>query len=81
MNSIYTLTATCPDHSGLISSITNCIASNNGNILNLAQHTSVDLGMFFCRIQFSAPSTGEGGKFFSPAALPQNFQKLQASLT
>ena len=28
---IYTLTATCPDQSGLISSITNCIASNGGN--------------------------------------------------
>ena len=79
MNSIYTLTATCPDQSGLISSITNCIAENNGNILNLAQHTSTDLGTFFCRIQFAAPSTTENGKIFSPAAFTAEFAELAGS--
>ena len=66
---IYTLTATCPDQSGLISSITNCIAANGGNIINLAQHTAVDIDTFFCRIQFSTFSTQEDGKqMFSPAS-------------
>ncbi|MBO7094136.1 MAG: ACT domain-containing protein, partial [Spirochaetia bacterium] len=53
MNS-YILTVTCPDQSGIIAAITNCIASNKGNILNLAQHTATDIGMFFCRIVFVA---------------------------
>jgi len=49
----YTLTVTCPDKSGLIASITNCIASSKGNILNLAQHTATDISMFFCRVDFN----------------------------
>lgn len=76
MNSIYTLTATCPDKSGLISSITNCISSSNGNILNLAQHTSTDLEMFFCRIQFAAPSVQGDGKIFSPSDFKNEFSKI-----
>ena len=67
---IYTLTATCPDQSGLISSITNCIASNGGNIINLAQHTAVDIDTFFCRVQFSTCAVQEEGKkMFSPAII------------
>ena len=75
--STYTLTATCPDQSGLISNITGCIARNGGNIINLAQHTSVDLGVFFCRIQFSAPVVSEQNeKIFSPAAFTANFAEI-----
>lgn len=48
----YILTVTCQDQNGLIAAVTNCIASNRGNILNLAQHTATDLGMFFCRVVF-----------------------------
>lgn len=50
----YILTVTCQDQNGLIAAVTNCIASNRGNILNLAQHTATDLGMFFCRVVFVA---------------------------
>lgn len=57
----YTLTATCADRSGLIASITSCIASHGGNLLSLAQHTSVDLGLFFCRIKFAPPPESEKG--------------------
>lgn len=75
--STYTLTATCPDQSGLISNITGCIARNGGNIINLAQHTSVDLGVFFCRIQFSAPVVSEQNeKIFSPAAFTCDFAEI-----
>lgn len=49
----FTLTITCADQSGLISNITGCIAESGGNILNLAQHTATDIGMFFCRISFT----------------------------
>ncbi|MBQ3670053.1 MAG: formyltetrahydrofolate deformylase [Treponema sp.] len=73
----YTLTATCPDQSGLIASITTAIAKSGGNLLNLAQHTSVDLGQFFCRITFAAPTTGEdGGTIFSPATFQGEFSKI-----
>ena len=74
--STYTLTATCPDQKGLIASITSCIAENGGNLLNLAQHTSVDLGMFFCRIQFAAPSVSSDGDIFSPAKFTSEFAEL-----
>ena len=75
--STYTLTATCPDQSGLISNITGCIARNGGNIINLAQHTSVDLGVFFCRIQFSAPVVSDQNeKIFSPAAFTADFAEI-----
>ncbi|MBR1713566.1 MAG: formyltetrahydrofolate deformylase [Treponema sp.] len=74
--STYTLTATCPDQKGLIASITSCIAENGGNLLNLAQHTSVDLGMFFCRIQFAAPSVSSDGNIFSPAKFTSEFAEL-----
>ena len=50
----YTLTVSCPDKSGLIAEITNCIASCGGNILNLGQHTATDIGIFFCKADFSA---------------------------
>lgn len=49
----YTLTVSCPDKSGLIASITNDIASANGNIINLAQHTAVDIDTFFCKVDFT----------------------------
>ena len=75
--STYTLTATCPDQSGLISNITGCIARNGGNIINLAQHTSVDLGVFFCRIQFSALAVcNQNEKIFSPAAFTADFAEI-----
>ncbi len=58
MNTIqYTFTATSPDKSGLIAAITHAIAASGGNILNLAQHTAVDVGIFFCRINFSVPES------------------------
>lgn len=56
----YTLTVRCGDQSGLIAAATNCVASSGGNILNLAQHTATDIGMFFCKIDFSAE---EGAAF------------------
>ena len=49
----YTLTVSCADQRGLIAAITGCIAETGGNILNLAQHTAVDIGMFFSRISFT----------------------------
>jgi formyltetrahydrofolate deformylase len=49
----FTLTVSCNDQSGLIAAVTGCIADNGGNILNLAQYTATDIGMFFCRITFT----------------------------
>ncbi len=53
MDRTFTLTVTCPDKTGLIASITNCIAKSGGNVLNMAQHTATDIGMFFCRVDFN----------------------------
>lgn len=68
----YILTVTCQDQNGLIAALTNCIASNGGNILNLAQHTATDLGMFFCRVVF----VGQEG--FSEPVFRSEFDKLAA---
>lgn len=53
----HTLTISCKDQTGIIASVTGCIAQTGGNILNLAQHTAIDIGMFFCRISFAATNT------------------------
>ena len=46
----FTLTVSCADQSGIIAALTGCIAETGGNILNLAQHTAVDIGMFLPRL-------------------------------
>jgi len=66
----YTLTTTCPDQPGLISSITSCIATSGGNILNLAQQTSVDIETFFCRIEFAVINE------FAEKEFAKNFEVL-----
>jgi len=66
--STYTLTVSCTDQSGLIATITGCIAETGGNILNLAQHTAIDISMFFCRISFTGTDTFTEEKFNSAFA-------------
>ncbi len=51
----YTLTVTCPDASGIVAQITQAVAGAGGNILNLSQHTALDVDIFFCRLVFAAP--------------------------
>ena len=71
--STYTLTVTCPDKSGLIAAITNCIASEGGNIINLAQHTAIDIGTFFCKADFN------GNESFSEKKLSEHFSETAKS--
>ena len=75
MTKKYTLTVTCPDKSGLIATITNCIASVGGNILNLAQHTSVDIATFFCKIDFAVDEN------FTIATFSKAFEKTSKEFT
>lgn len=70
---IYTLTVSCADQPGLIAAVTGCIARTGGNILNLAQHTAVDIGMFFCRVSFTGTDGFTEDRFrteFSAIAAP-----------
>ena len=70
---IYTLTVSCADQPGLIAAVTGCIARTGGNILNLAQHTAIDIGMFFCRVSFTATDGFTEDRFkteFSAIAAP-----------
>ena len=48
----YVLTVTCADQNSIIAAVSGCISENGGNILDFAQHTAVDINMFFCRINF-----------------------------
>lgn len=59
----FTLTVSCADQPGLIAAVTGCIAETGGNILNLAQHTAVDIGMFFCRVSFAGTGSFTEDKF------------------
>jgi len=49
----YTLSVTCADQKGIIAAVTFCIASGEGNILNLSQHTAVDVNVFMLKADFS----------------------------
>ena len=42
----------CPDKPGLIVAITDFIHSNGGNILYLDQHTDIERGIFFMRVEW-----------------------------
>lgn len=55
----YYLNIACPDQSGLIASITGAISDAGGNILDLRQHTAVDLNMFFFKALFALPKDVE----------------------
>lgn len=71
----FTLTVSCADQSGIIAAVTGCIAETGGNILNLAQHTAVDIGMFFCRISFAGTET------FTEARFREAFDKIAAKFS
>jgi len=49
----FTLTVTCPDQKGIIAAVTQTIAAGGGNILNLSQHTAVDINIFLLKTDFS----------------------------
>jgi formyltetrahydrofolate deformylase len=51
----YYLNISCPDQPGLIASITGAVAAAGGNILDLRQHTAVDLYTFFLKALFALP--------------------------
>lgn len=68
----YTLTVSCSDQSGLIAAVTGCIAETGGNILNLAQYTAIEIGMFFCRISFA------GTEHFTEESFGGAFGKIAA---
>jgi formyltetrahydrofolate deformylase len=76
MRAEYYITVSCPDRAGIIAAITGAIAGFQGNILDLRQHTAVDIDAFFLDALFeielgdSAPGSFEAafGKTFAPLA-------------
>lgn len=73
----YTLTVSCSDQSGIIAAITGCIAETGGNILNLAQHTAIDIGMFFCRISFAGTPSFTEERFSEAYAKVANIFNME----
>jgi len=43
----------CPDQKGIVNTVTNFIASNDGNIIDLEQHVDQHDKMFFMRVEWS----------------------------
>jgi len=71
MASIYTLTISCPDQRGIIAAVTQTIAQAGGNVLNLSQHTAVDISTFFLKAVFETSQQfgiDEFSGHFSPLA-------------
>ena len=46
------LLAECPDQPGIIAKVTQFLADNNGNIVDLEQHVDTDDGHFFMRVEW-----------------------------
>lgn len=72
MTKEYYLVTQCPDQSGLIAAVTSAIAKAGGNVLNMGQHTAVDISTFFLKALFAAD---EG---FDPEAFKASFSALAA---
>lgn len=79
MFSEYYLTVSCPDRAGLIASVTGAISAEGGNILDLRQHTAVDLGVFFLKALFALPDGVAGAA--AEAAFRARFAPLAAELS
>lgn len=49
------LTVSCPDQPGLIAACAQVLAQDGANIVDLTQHTALDIGAFFLRAEFDVP--------------------------
>jgi len=63
----YVLRVTCADQSGLIAAVSESVARAGGNILDLAQHTALDIDTFLLKATF------ETGATFDPDAFRASF--------
>ncbi len=71
----FTLTVNCPDQKGLIAAVTQTIAAGGGNILNLSQHTAVDINSFLLKTDFSVDeSFGRPAFEIAFKAIAERFQ-------
>lgn len=73
----FILTVNCPDQKGIIASVTQFIAAEGGNILNLSQHTAVDINVFMLKALFSVDESFEPDRFrtaFAKVAQPQKME-------
>jgi formyltetrahydrofolate deformylase len=71
----FTLTVRCPDQKGIIAAVTQTIAAGGGNILNLSQHTAVDITIFLLKADFSTDASFSRAAFETAfTAVAQKFQ-------
>jgi formyltetrahydrofolate deformylase len=73
--SIYTLKIQCPDAKGIVAQVAGFLSNLGGNILDLDQHTALDLETFFLRLRFEVEDHFVESQFvleFKPLA--SNFQ-------
>ncbi|MCH8964020.1 MAG: formyltetrahydrofolate deformylase [Planctomycetes bacterium] len=61
------LLITCPDQRGIVAAVTGFIAENNGNVLELDQHTDPDHGEFFMRLEIELGGFGLDRSTFASA--------------
>jgi formyltetrahydrofolate deformylase len=61
----------CPDQKGLVAAVSNFLYDNGGNIIEADQHTDLESGAFFLRLEWQL----EGFKLARPE-IPKHFEKL-----
>jgi len=71
----YTLQISCPDQKGLIAAVTNVLHLAGANIIDLNQHTALDIERFFLRAVFECSNdTSEKAISGHVAALAEQYQ-------
>jgi formyltetrahydrofolate deformylase len=61
----YILTVTCPDGTGIVAGVTGFIAAHGGWVVEAAQHSDLDTGRFFQRIEVTAEHLAVGPDQFA----------------
>jgi formyltetrahydrofolate deformylase len=72
----FVLTLSCGDRRGIVAAVANCIASQDGNIVESAQYGDPETERFFMRVAFAAPPPVTVASFtraFTPVAAAFDF--------
>lgn len=70
------LTISCPDRKGLVAGVTGFLAQHEANVLEASQHSDLEAGVFFMRVEFDLEGMDLAHSEIAPAfaLLAQNFE-------
>ena len=70
------LTISCPDRKGLVAGVSGFLAQHEANVLEASQHSDLESGVFFMRVEFDLEGMDLARPEIAPAFAPlaQNFE-------